>query len=492
MKKHHINNKKTAGILSIVGIIMAIVICFGIANSVAEDNVVAEAFPPANVDVLGERIDDCTHENTSEIILNEGLCGERKESKLVCDDCGAHISTYIGVVTQHNWENVLSEPATCQNEGKTVDKCSICGEERTLVPIKSVSDNSLHNVEVMVTEATCLKPSMEVEYCVDCNTVFSSREVAPAHGHKAGAYVTVREANCTEGSRSVSYCTVCNFVMDTKTTEANGHDYEAAVVIASICTYEGYELYKCNDCGHEKKVSIKVNPDAHTSVSVERTEPTCETDGSVKSVCNDCGKVLKEEIIPALGHTDGVWETISEGDCTHGIEKTHYCGRCKMAFEFMMSTPLGHEWKTVEVVSSDCTTNGYVRQECTVCGEEQRIALPPSHGHVEGPEECVNDPSSEYYGAIVTHCEVCGEIVKVTMLAPPIEAPDPVELTPPVYYDGEEYIYGIEEEIISEEAIDGVPIVSIDDDEEIVSNEPSTTPPAQDSVAEEDVVVEAD
>ena len=492
MKKHHINNKKTAGILSIVGIIMAIVICFGIANSVAEDNIVAEAFPPANVDVLGERIEDCTHENTSEIILNEGLCGERKESKLVCDDCGAHISTYIGVVTQHNWENVLSEPATCQNEGKTVDKCSICGEERTLVPIKSVSDNSLHNVEVMVTDATCLKPSMEVEYCTDCNTVFSSREVAPAHGHKAGAYVTVREANCTEGSRSVSYCTVCNFVMDTKTTEANGHDYEAAGVIASNCTYEGYELYKCNDCGHEKKVSIKVNPDAHTSVSVERTEPTCETDGSVKSVCNDCGKVLKEEIIPALGHTDGVWETISEGDCTHGIEKTHYCGRCEMAFEFMMSTPLGHEWKTVEVVSSDCTTNGYVRQECTVCGEEQRIALPPSHGHVEGPEECVNDPSSEYYGAIVTHCEVCGEIVKVTMLAPPIEAPDPVELTPPVYYDGEEYIYGIEEEIISEEAIDGVPIVSIDDDEEIVSNEPSTTPPAQDSVAEEDVVVEAD
>lgn len=490
MKKHNFN-KKHAG-MSIVGILMAIVICFGIANSVAEDNVVAEAFPPANVDVLGERIEDCTHENTSEIILNEGLCGERKESKLVCDDCGAHISSYVGVVTQHNWENVLSEPATCQNEGKTVDKCSICGEERTLVPIKSVSDNSLHNVEVMVTEATCLKPSMEVEYCTDCNTVFSSREVAPAHGHKAGAYVTVREANCTEGSRSVSYCTVCNFVMDTKTTEANGHDYEAAGVIASNCTYEGYELYKCNDCGHEKKVSIKVNPDAHTSVSVERTEPTCETDGSVKSVCNDCGKVLKEEIIPALGHTDGVWETISEGDCTHGIEKTHYCGRCEMAFEFMMSTPLGHEWKTVEVVSSDCTTNGYVRQECTVCGEEQRIALPPSHGHVEGPEECVNDPSSEYYGAIVTHCEVCGEIVKVTMLAPPIEAPDPVELTPPVYYDGEEYIYGIEEEIISEEAIDGVPIVSIDDDEEIVSNEPSTTPPAQDSVAEEDVVVEAD
>ena len=164
MKKHHINNKKTAGILSIIGIIMAIVICFGIANSVAEDNIVAEAFPPANVDVLGERIEDCTHENTSEIILNEGLCGERKESKLVCDDCGAHISSYVGVVTQHNWENVLSEPATCQNEGKTVDKCSICGEERTLVPIKSVSDNILHNVEVMVTEATCLKHSMEVEY----------------------------------------------------------------------------------------------------------------------------------------------------------------------------------------------------------------------------------------------------------------------------------------------------------------------------------------
>ena len=492
MKKHHINNKKTAGILSVIGLVMALVLCIGMFNATADENIVAEVTPPAQHDVLGERVEDCTHENTSEVIINEGLCGERKESKIVCDDCGAHISTYLGVVTQHNWENISNVPATCQNDGETVDKCTICGEVRTLVPIKSVSDNSLHNVEVMVTEATCLKPSMEVEYCTDCNTVFSSREVAPAHGHKAGAYVTVREANCTEGSRSVSYCTVCNFVMDTKTTEANGHDYEAAGVIASNCTYEGYELYKCNDCGHEKKVSIKVNPDAHTSVSVERTEPTCETDGSVKSVCNDCGKVLKEEVIPALGHTDGVWETISEGDCTHGIEKTHYCGRCEMAFEFMMSTPLGHEWKTVEVVSSDCTTNGYVRQECTVCGEEQRIALPPSHGHVEGPEECVNDPSSEYYGAIVTRCEVCGEIVKVTMLAPPIEAPDPVELTPPVYYDGEEYIYGIEEEIISEEAIDGVPIVSIDDDEEIVSNEPSTTLPAQDSVAEEDVVVEAD
>ena len=482
MKKHHINNKKTAGILSIVGIIMAIVICFGIANSVAEDNIVAEAFPPANVDVLGERIEDCTHENTSEIILNEGLCGERKESKLVCDDCGAHISTYIGVVTQHNWENISSEPATCQNEGKTVDKCSICGEERTLVPIKSVSHNSLHNVEVMVTDATCLKPSMEVEYCVDCNTVFSSREVAPAHGHKAGAYVTVREANCTEGSRSVSYCTVCNFVMDTKTTSANGHDYKVTGVIASDCTHEGYEVHKCNDCGNEKKVAIKVNPDAHISVTTKRTEATCEEDGSVKSVCENCKKVLKEEVIPALGHTDGKWVTESEGDCTHGIEKTHYCGRCNMAFEFMMSTPLGHEWKTVEVVSSTCAVQGYVRQECTVCGEEQRVALPPSHGHVEGREEYIDDPSSNFYECTVTYCEVCGEVIRVTCIADAIVYPDGEEikeLTPPIVY-------------YPDEPIAGEPFVDEFTDGKIDSNEACSTPPAQESVAAEDVEVVAD
>ena len=473
--KHNFNKKHTG--LAIVGIIMAIVLCFGIANSVAEDNIIAEVFPSGVTDVLGERVEDCTHENTSEVILNEGPCGERKESKIVCDDCGAHISTYLGVVTQHNWETISSTPETCVSTGETVDKCTLCGEERTLVPIKSVkADNSLHNVEAMVTEATCLKPSMEVEYCSECNTVFSSREAAPALGHKAGSYVVTSEATCSKDGRSVSYCTRCDFVMDTKITKATGHDYKEAGVIASNCTYEGYELYKCNNCGNEKKDSIEINPNAHVSVFIERTEATCDMDGSVTSVCGHCGKVLSEEVIPALNHIEGEWVTEVEGDCTHGIEKTHYCGRCGEAFEFMMSTPLGHSWKTLEVVSSTCAAQGHVRQECTVCGEEQRIPLPPSHGHVEGREEHIDDPNSEFYNCTVTYCEVCGDIIKVMCIADAIARPDDdeiVELAPPIQ--------------ITDEAINGEPIIDVGNEDEIISNDPCTTSPEQG-----DVVVDAD
>lgn len=110
--------------------------------------------------------------------------------------------------------------------------------------------------------------------------------------------------------------------------------------VAATEEKEGYsgDAY-CNKCGilvAKGKVTEKViNTCPHEKEErVVDTEATCEEEGLIKIVCPDCGKVLDEEKIPALGHiemppVDWIAATTTEEGYTGDI----HCQTCDEILE---------------------------------------------------------------------------------------------------------------------------------------------------------------
>ncbi len=90
------------------------------------------------------------------------------------------------------------------------------------------------------------------------------------------------------------------------------------------------------------------------SVSVRRTEPTCETDGAAVLRCATC-PLTETRILPALGHDFDDWTDNGE---TH-IRTCFRCGEEEEA---------AHVWDDGEIVSTaTCKTPGNVKYNCTLC-----------------------------------------------------------------------------------------------------------------------------
>lgn len=85
----------------------------------------------------------------------------------------------------------------------------------------------------------------------------------------------------------------------------------------------------------------------HTNTSTVTVEATCTEDGSVTTVCDDCGAELSVEKIPAKGHTEEVRDA-KEATCTEdGYTGDTYCSVC------------GELLEKGEVIPAHCASAAY-------------------------------------------------------------------------------------------------------------------------------------
>lgn len=110
-----------------------------------------------------------------------------------------------------------------------------------------------------------------------------------------------------------------------------------------------------------------------------RTEPTCTVDGSIVSVCKDCG-ATDRVVLPATGHklvTSG-----HDATCTQSGYVRYMCSQCSYWYE--KKTPaLGHDWSDW-VVDQEVTAraDGVKHRTCARCGEMEMYAIPyANHKH---------------------------------------------------------------------------------------------------------------
>lgn len=77
----------------------------------------------------------------------------------------------------------------------------------------------------------------------------------------------------------------------------HNHEYKMVEVKEATCEDGGYELYRCSECGHEKKE--KIEKIGHDMAEVSRVEPTEDEYGNIVLRCARCG-VEETEVLKKL------------------------------------------------------------------------------------------------------------------------------------------------------------------------------------------------
>lgn len=160
----------------------------------------------------------------------------------------------------------------------------------------------------------------------------------------------------------------------------------------------------------------------HTSVKdIEKVAATCTTEGSIDTVCEKCGAVVKTTKKSALGHKYGEYTTTKEPTCTEEGVATSTCTVCgdKQTKEL---EALGHKYgEYTTTKEATCTEKGEATSICTVCGDKQTKEL-EALGHKFGDIAVTKEPTDKEDGEATSTCTVCGE--KVTIALPMINVED--------------------------------------------------------------------
>ena len=272
---------------------------------------------------------------------------------------------------------------------------------------------------------------------------------ASTHAHNV-EHVPGKAASCTEtGNLEYWRCLACGeYFIDEELTqstdEANvilsalGHTMTETEAKAATCTQDGNNRYfTCSTCGkvfkdeqgtQETTAQAEILPAlGHTTKLVDTVAPTCTQPGNkAYYVCETCGRAFKDkqgtqattvraEAVPALGHTE-VTDRRVEPTCTKtGLTEGTHCSVCDEVLTAQKEIPAkGHSEVIDEGTEPTCTKPGLTEgKHCSVCNEvltaQEEI---PAKGHdvekVEAKDAtCTEDGNNDYYV-----CRVCGEAFK--------------------------------------------------------------------------------
>ena len=272
---------------------------------------------------------------------------------------------------------------------------------------------------------------------------------ASTHAHNV-EHVPGKAASCTEtGNLEYWHCLICGeYFTDEDCTqsadEANvilpalGHAMAETEAKAATCTQDGNNRYfTCSTCGkvfkdeqgtQETTVQAEILPAlGHTTTLVDTVAPTCTQPGNkAYYICETCGRAFKDkqgtqattvraEAVPALGHTE-VTDQRVEPTCTKtGLTEGTHCSVCDEVLTAQKEIPAkGHSEVIDEGTEPTCTKPGLTEgKHCSVCNEvltaQEEI---PAKGHdvekVEAKDAtCTEDGNNDYYV-----CRVCGEAFK--------------------------------------------------------------------------------
>ena len=375
------------------------------------------------------------------------------------DDETKYYDTDVVVQLGHDWtDGQILQAATCKDEGIQQTVCSRCKKTGTRkLPINP--DNHAGLTSTTVTkEANCTEAGSQDITCLDCNRIIRTEEI-PALGHQLKD--TVYAPSCTAQGYTAHICQRkgCTYSYIDNFTAMTPHPYNDGVVTKkSTCKEQGEITYTCTVCGHKDVKPLDIDPNNHagTTHTEITTEATCETDGVLSTICDDCSKVIATEAIPATGHDwdEGVitkqptenekgektftckkcgatrteeipelahehsyTETVVPPTCTEDGYTLHKC-RCGDEYKDNIVPNLGgHKYVKTVVKTATCIETGTNHYECSVCHNsyDETVAI-DSHNHVGSTyDQIINAPTCESDGSTGTYCESCHALLKTTV-----------------------------------------------------------------------------
>ncbi|MCD8209527.1 MAG: leucine-rich repeat domain-containing protein [Coprobacillus sp.] len=292
--------------------------------------------------------------------------------RLICDVCGATGGGIESCTYVLNEEESYAQ--TCGENGKNVYyPCPYCGSTKADETLSATGNHDVDYTQWVVTEEghwhACANCSQKIDYS----------------GHYFDQY------NSYDESEHWYTCDQCGY----EATHASHNLVESDV--DSTCVEYGYTQYACLDCDYSVQVPYSSLAEHEYDNGVVTLEPTCTEEGETTYTCKVCGATYTESIAPK-GHT------YTEGEYGY-TEDGHYqiCVDCGAPSDIEH-----HVSSDVERVESTCTTDGYEKWSCDVCGYVHEEVLAASHTYDESSGVYVAPTCTEDGFASGT-CLICGE-----------------------------------------------------------------------------------
>lgn len=215
--------------------------------------------------------------------------------------------------------------------------------------------------------------------------------------------------------RSITYILAVTAALAALSLFGCGHEHsfkEGRIVWQATCTREGLREDVC-ECGVKQSVKLPILE--HRSGEWEVVSAAdCENDGKQTKKCLDCGVLLGEEVLPALGHDLDTWEAQAPTCTLMGYDAFELCAVCGYSnYESIPMTP--HRAGP----APNCEDGQY----CLDCGT--LLALPLGHTEVvvKGRgANCVNSGVSDRI-----YCSVCDKVI-MESIELPVTAHKPIEV----------------------------------------------------------------
>ena len=288
----------------------------------------------------------------------------------------------VPVFEAHDYTMYPGKEPTCTEGGyEPYGTCKVCGYS-TYTEIPALGHNIVHREEV---PASCTESGVRDHYeCTRCHLLFSDEKgeniitdiIIPAAGHKL-THIEGKDPTCqTEGIVEHYFCEICKCTY----SDSEGLNPLATVVIDKVdhqpvddwssnsehhwkkcrwCSYEfhkaehdydggeitksatlhtkGEKKFTCNTCAYVKLVDIPEHD--HVAGETKVIDPTCFTEGYTLETCakEECGEVIKKNIVPALTHQGKEYERLEPTCMAEGHIAYYHCDVCGYNFESQSS-----------------------------------------------------------------------------------------------------------------------------------------------------------
>ena len=316
--------------------------------------------------------------------------------------------------TGHNYEEVEgSSTAKCTEAGKMTLRCTECNDEIE-ADVPALGHDYVLDASAS-TEATCAAAATQTYKCSRCTAEYtiSVGDKLTTHSYP-DTWTTVKEATFTSIGYKTRACTVCGQI-EVEVIPATG-DHSFTILketVNATCIADGKEIYSCathTDCGLTSEVVL---PKLGHDEKLVYTPATCETEGSVKRVCDRCSAELESKPIAALGHAWGN-EVVVKSTCKTAGKIAYSCTRCTATHEVEIPVDATAHSYTTTVTDATCTQTGAVVVTCGYCGKSETTTI-AQKGHIwkadpetTTPATCIADGKEIYE---CENCEATHEVV---------------------------------------------------------------------------------